>query len=125
MKEYFLAIEELKNNFNDKNIMIIDKKKMKMVYKDTVKVEYITNKFDNMNKTYIIFTLTTEEILALDFDNIYFSKYYTNIEKKEYALIYEKYIIITENLTDEKIKNYINLQNIDMTSSQVEEILYN
>lgn len=124
MFDYSYVLDELKCNFNNKNISVIDKNKMKIVYDNVAKVNYIFDKVEEINKVFIIFELIHGEKLIFDFDNIYFTGFYVNNKKeKEYALIYEKYIIITEELTKDKIKNYILLQNID-NSSDVDELLY-
>ncbi|WP_068267482.1 hypothetical protein [Caviibacter abscessus] len=125
MSGYSCVLDELKLNFDNKNISIIDKTKMKVIYNGISKVNYVIDKLEGVNKVFIIFTLSDIRKLIFDFDNIYFTGIYVNNKnEKEYALIYEKYIIITQNLTKDKIKNYISLQNIE-NQSDVEDLLYN
>ena len=55
MNSYFLALQEMKDNFNDKYIVILDRKNADFLYKGFVSVE----KYDYEAVSYTHLTLPT------------------------------------------------------------------
>ncbi|AKC95509.1 hypothetical protein VC03_03070 [Sneathia vaginalis] len=121
MNSYFLALQEMKDNFNDKYIVILDRKNADFLYKGFVSVEKYDYEEDEIFKRIFVFHLENGNMITFDFEDAI----YVKLNKlDEYGLIYDNYLIMTNNLHKENIQNYINFQNIDFTNNDIENILY-
>lgn len=120
---YNKAIDELKNNFNNKYLVILDRNNASIVYKGNVKVEEFEFKddIDEIVKRVFIFYLENGKKLIFDFEDVIYVKLN---QLNEYGLVYSNYLFLINNLNKDSIKSYIEFQNFDLSTNEIEDILY-
>lgn len=67
MNSYFLALHEMKDNFNDKYIVILDRKSADFLYKGFVSVEEYDYEEDEIYKRIFVFHLENGNMITFDF----------------------------------------------------------
>ncbi|WP_308544719.1 hypothetical protein [uncultured Sneathia sp.] len=120
---YNKAIDELKNNFNNKYLVILDRNNASIVYKGNVKVEEFEFKddIDEIVKRIFIFYLENGKKLIFDFEDVIYVKLN---QLNEYGLVYSNFLFLINNLNKDSIKSYIEFQNFDLSANEIEDILY-
>lgn len=120
---YNKAIDELKNNFNNKYLVILDRNNESIVYKGNVKVEEFEFKddIDEIVKRIFIFYLENGKKLIFDFEDVIYVKLN---QLNEYGLVYSNFLFLINNLNKDSIKSYIEFQNFDLSTNEIEDILY-
>ena len=120
---YNKAINELKNNFNNKYLVILDRNNASIVYKGNVKVEEFEFKddIDEIVKRIFIFYLENGKKLIFDFEDVIYVKLN---QLNEYGLVYSNFLFLINNLNKDSIKSYIEFQNFDLSTNEIEDILY-
>lgn len=120
---YNKAIDELKNNFNNKYLVILDRNNASIVYKGNVKVEEFEFKddIDEIVKRVFIFYLENGKKLIFDFEDVIYVKLN---QLNEYGLVYSNFLFLINNLNKDSIKSYIEFQNFDLSANEIEDILY-
>ncbi|MDK9580604.1 hypothetical protein [Sneathia sanguinegens] len=120
---YNKAIDELKNNFNNKYLVILDRNNASIVYKGNVKVEEFEFKddIDEIVKRIFIFYLENGKKLIFDFEDVIYVKLN---QLNEYGLVYSNFLFLINNLNKDSIKSYIEFQNFDLSTNEIEDILY-
>ena len=120
---YNKAIDELKNNFNNKYLVILDRNNAGIVYKGSVKVEEFEFKddIDEIVKRIFIFYLENGKKLIFDFEDVIYVKLN---QLNEYGLVYSNFLFLINNLNKDSIKSYIEFQNFDLSANEIEDILY-
>ncbi|WP_277284955.1 hypothetical protein [Sneathia sanguinegens] len=120
---YNKAIDELKNNFNNKYLVILDRNNASIVYKGSVKVEEFEFKddIDEIVKRVFIFYLENGKKLIFDFEDVIYVKLN---QLNEYGLVYSNFLFLINNLNKDSIKSYIEFQNFDLSANEIEDILY-
>ncbi len=120
---YNKAIDELKNNFNNKYLVILDRNNASIVYKGNVKVEEFEFKddIDEIVKRVFIFYLENGKKLIFDFEDVIYVKLN---QLNEYGLVYSNFLFLINNLNKDSIKSYIEFQNFDLSTNEIEDILY-
>lgn len=120
---YNKAIDELKNNFNNKYLVILDRNNASIVYKGNVKVEEFEFKddIDEIVKRIFIFYLENGKKLIFDFEDVIYVKLN---QLNEYGLVYSNLLFLINNLNKDSIKSYIEFQNFDLSANEIEDILY-
>lgn len=121
MNIYYKAIEEMKNNFNNKSLIVVNRNTNSIVYKGIATVRYFDFCIDYMIKRIFVFRLNNGKFITFDFEDVLYVKL---SEKDEYGLVYEKFLFLVDNLKKENINNYITFQNLDFTNKEIEDILY-
>lgn len=120
---YNKAIDELKNNFNNKYLVILYRNNASIVYKGNVKVEEFEFKddIDEIVKRVFIFYLENGKKLIFDFEDVIYVKLN---QLNEYGLVYSNFLFLINNLNKDSIKSYIEFQNFDLSANEIEDILY-
>lgn len=120
MDIYTKAMEEMKENFNNKDLIIINRNINKVIFNGKVRLAQFSFE-DDIIRHIFVFSLSDGHFIAFDFDDALYVKLNIN---DEYGLVYEKYLFLVNNLKKENIKNYVELQNLDFTDKDIENILY-
>lgn len=121
MDIYNKALLEVLNNFNNKQIVVINRNTNTIIYKGRSKIEKFDFNDDDIVRHIFVFGLNNGKFITFDFEDALYVKLNKN---DEYGLVYEKYIFLVDNLKRKNIENYINFQNSDFTNNDIENILY-
>ena len=79
MNSYFLALQEMKDNFNDKYIVILDRKNADFLYKGFVSVEKYDYEEDEIFKRIFVFHLENGNMITFDFEDAIYAVSYTHL----------------------------------------------
>lgn len=118
---YKEALCEMMNNFNNKELIIINRNTNTVIYKGKAKIKRFDFNDEDIVHHIFIFGLNNGKFITFDFEDAIYVKLNKN---DEYGMVYEKYLFLVKNLKKENIENYIKFQNSDFTNNDIEDILY-